>query len=398
MSNINTLVEKRNQLMSEAQRFALEGNMTEERKATFNKFLADAEALETLIAREQEARVSPATAREITNPLAPDAKSELRDALTAYAKTGEKRSITTTGLPSGSINGGLLIPQTIDSKLFNLEKMPGQLLSVVRVLKTDTGNQIKVASVDDTANLFSVVGESVQVTPDQNDPSIYGQFSQTDVMQSGLITVSRAEIQDANWSIDNLLDGLVATRWARSLEKFIVTGNGSGNNIVALAPAVVSTTTASATAPSFSDYSQLYAQLEPAYQVNGVFAMNSATKAETMSITDSYGRPIFLVGGSGQSSVQGGGFDSIFGKRVVYNQYLPSYAAGTAGQNAVLFGDFAAQYTMRVVTGSYELLRLNERFADQGLVGFIAYGRAGSYNNFNGNSNAKPVIALTSHS
>jgi HK97 family phage major capsid protein len=136
--------------------------------------------------------------------------------------------------------------------------------------------------------------------------------------------------------------------------------------------------------------------LDPAWENNAVFAMNSATRGAAMTIVNSQGAPIFLVGGAGNASTQGGGFDSILGHRVVYNQYIANYSAGGTSP-AVLYGDFESAHTLRIVSGSFELLHLQERYAELGMYGVIAYGRAGAYANYSGISAAKPVIALTQH-
>jgi HK97 family phage major capsid protein len=63
--------------------------------------------------------------------------------------------------------------------------------------------------------------------------------------------------------------------------------------------------------------------------------------------------------------------DMLFGKPIYVNNDMASSIATT--NKTVLFGDFD-QYVVRV-NGGLEFLRLNERYADELVVGFIAYKR-----------------------
>jgi HK97 family phage major capsid protein len=63
--------------------------------------------------------------------------------------------------------------------------------------------------------------------------------------------------------------------------------------------------------------------------------------------------------------------DMLFGNPIYVNNDMASSIATT--NKTVLFGDFD-QYVVRV-NGGLEFLRLNERYADELVVGFIAYKR-----------------------
>jgi HK97 family phage major capsid protein len=104
-----------------------------------------------------------------------------------------------------------------------------------------------------------------------------------------------------------------------------------------------------------------------------------------MGVVDTLGRPLF------QPSPNAGAFDTLLGRPVVLNQYQPSIAATN---KAVLFGDFSSGYTFRQVQGDLSILRLNERYADTGEVGFIGYARIGG---FATNAGTHPIVALQQH-
>ncbi|HZL51590.1 MAG TPA: phage major capsid protein [Terracidiphilus sp.] len=125
--------------------------------------------------------------------------------------------------------------------------------------------------------------------------------------------------------------------------------------------------------------------LDPAYIDNSSWVFNSTTRAALMGVVDSLGRPLF------QPSPNAGAFDMLLGRPVVLNQYQPN---ATAGLKAVLFGDFSSGYTFRQVQGDLSILRLNERYADTGEVGFIGYARIGG---FSTDAGTHPIVALQQH-
>ena len=83
-----------------------------------------------------------------------------------------------------------------------------------------------------------------------------------------------------------------------------------------------------------------------------------------------------LKGGDGQYLWQGalstGLPDSLLGKPVYYSESMP---AATTGLKSVLFGDFSAYRIME--RPGIAVQRLDELYAESGLVGFRAFVRVG---------------------
>ena len=92
---------------------------------------------------------------------------------------------------------------------------------------------------------------------------------------------------------------------------------------------------------SYVDFATAIGTLEPAYQTNSVWAMNTATVGTVIGLTDTAGRPLFLPGfGDGSLGFVG----SILGRPVKLVTQLPNVATGNV---QVLFGDFSEAYTFR---------------------------------------------------
>jgi HK97 family phage major capsid protein len=85
-----------------------------------------------------------------------------------------------------------------------------------------------------------------------------------------------------------------------------------------------------------------------------------------LGIVDTLGRPLFVP------SVNTDSLESILGRPVVISQYHPNLASTVVG--VVQFGSLTDGYVLRTA-GDVSILRLNERYADTGEVGFIGYHR-----------------------
>lgn len=196
---------------------------------------------------------------------------------------------------------------------------------------------------------------------------------------------SLAELQDSAFDLDQFIRDAFGKRYWRGVTSMISAGSSSGNVQSIVTSATVGATSAAPTAISYGDFVSIYGALDPAYIDNASWVFNSTTRAALMGVVDSLGRPLF------QPSPNAGAFDMLLGRPVVLNQYQPSIAATN---KAVLFGDFSSGYTFRQVQGDLSILRLNERYADTGEVGFIGYARIGG---FSTDAGTHPIVALVQH-
>jgi HK97 family phage major capsid protein len=92
--------------------------------------------------------------------------------------------------------------------------------------------------------------------------------------------------------------------------------------------------------------------------------VHDQTRALLESTLDKYGRPLFVP------NPQTGRLETLYGYPIYINNDLPTVALNA---KSVLFGRLD-KYTVRKVRG-LSVLRLVERFADYGQVGFIGFAR-----------------------
>jgi HK97 family phage major capsid protein len=174
-------------------------------------------------------------------------------------------------------------------------------------------------------------------------------------------------------------------RIARGLSNLLVTGSTSGNFQSIITTATAGVTSAAPTTLGYEDFVGLYSKLDPAYVGNASWVMNSSTRGLLLGVLDGFGRPLFVP------SVNTDSLSTILGPPVVISQYHPNVAAGVVG--AVQFGSLTDAFILRTA-GDVSILRLNERYADTGEVGFIGYHRNSG---FATNAGTNPLLNLTQH-
>jgi HK97 family phage major capsid protein len=387
---IKDLKDNRNKLLTQAQAILLDTPDAEKRTSAM-KMLADADALETDVTAlesiakrelEERSRTAPVRAAIGETAVTTDAekgKAEKR-AFETYIKTGhidrshlvETRDITTT-------TGAYMVPQQFDDVLHTAMLNYGTVLNDITQKKSDTGAPMKYATVDDVTTFLTVVGEDSTVS--EVDPAtMTGAIISTDFMTTSAVLVTFAQLQDSAFSVDEFIGQIFARRYYAGLSKMVTNGNSS--NIGSLkTSAYVGHTTASATAISWSDVAATFSALDIAYSPTAIWSMNQTTRGALLATVDSLGRPLYIPAATSAS------FDTLLGKRVSINPFLDN---PTAGLFPILYGAME-NYLLINVNPGLSILRLNERYADKGCVGYIGYTRNGGTLV---NAGTNPIISM----
>jgi HK97 family phage major capsid protein len=393
MATLNELRTNRTKLLLDAQKIVTKPNVTKEERAQAQAMLADVDLLEQDIAIEERVAKAQAEERSTGRPpraqpgegiVTDESRAAEKRAFVEYLKFGkrdtnvlrESRDLTTG-------NTAVVIAQDFMGTIIEAQKAWGALTTAVGQKKTKNGEPLKVAEVNDVAQVSTVIGETVTVT--EADPTFSGFINNVDFLTTGLIKISLAELEDSYFDLDSWIRTAFGKRIARGLSNLIVTGSSSGNFQSIITTASTGVTSAAPTTLGYEDFVGLYAKLDPAYVQSASYVMNSTTRGLILGITDTLGRPLFVP------SVNTDTLDKILGRDVVISQYHPNVGAGIVG--AVQFGSLTDAYVLRTA-GDVSILRLNERFADAGEVGFIGYHRNSG---FATNAGTNPLLNLTQH-
>jgi HK97 family phage major capsid protein len=125
---------------------------------------------------------------------------------------------------------------------------------------------------------------------------------------------------------------------------------------------------AAATSIGSADLIALEHSVDPAYRSRARYMLSDGALKSIKQVLDKYGRPLW------QPSLVAGTPATINGYAYTINQSMDNTV--TATKNSVLFGDFSKFVIRRV--RDMQVLRLDERYADYGQVGFIAFSRVDS--------------------
>ena len=153
-------------------------------------------------------------------------------------------------------------------------------------------------------------------------------------------------------------------RIGRILNTHLTTGSGSSQPNGLVTGATSGVTAASGTAVTYGELIDLKHSVDPAYRGNATWMFSDATLAALKKLVDGDSRPLWNPG------IANGEPDRLDGDRYVVNNDVLDMASSA---KAIIYGDLS-KYVIRDVAGM-TLLRLNERYADVGQVGFIAFSR-----------------------
>lgn len=351
---------------------------------TFRKAEADERAIgETLQrlevvaeAERREAEVFAAKSRTSTAAAAstsPD--EEYRSAFDAFYRAQrltpeqlnmlEKRG-TSTQVVGTTTLGGYLVPP---GYLYEIERKMASysgILQAASVFYTDMGNTITMPTEDDTSTSAVLIAEAGAFTIQD---LTFGQI-QFDAYKYGTAAkVSYELMQDAGFDVGAEITNSFSSRFGRKLNTDCTTGDGSGKPNGVVTASTLGKTAASASAITFNEMLDLLHSVDPAYRdaPNCGFMMHDNVLAALKKIQLGTGdvTPLWMP------SVREGEPDKILGKRYWINQGMASSIA--TATKVVLFGDFS-KYRIRIVK-DMTVVRLNELYAANGLVGYQAYMR-----------------------
>ena len=322
--------------------------------------------LEAFAARKAEFENTPAVAEVKTS------KQSRSDVFNKYLRYGmqelnrEERYLLRGTNPQTTSDsaGGYTIPEGWTGELDWAKQFIGEVESVARVFSTATGNTLPIPKVNDTAVDAALQTEGSATTVAD---MTFGNTDLSAYTYSTLVKVSKQLLQDEEVNLIGYLTELLGQRIARATNAALTTGDGSSKPNGIITAATVGKTAASATAITHEELIDLYYSVDPAYRMGNscYYMMNDAVHAAVrklgLTAAENFNPITFASDGT----------MFILGKEVKINQDMAS--AISTGNKTILFGDFSG-YAVRVA-GGINVLRMDERYADELNVGFIAYKR-----------------------
>lgn len=281
----------------------------------------------------------------------------------------EQRGTATLVAGTGSL-GGYSVPTTLVEKIEKALLYFNPLRQVSKVLRTETGETLNIPFNDDTSNKGELLAEGSAVTVLDTSFSQIALGAYT--MNSKVLKLSWQLLEDNAVDLESYVGDLLGERLGRIMADYCATGTGSSQP-AGVASASAGKTTASATAITAAEILDLIHSVDFAYRQSpgAALMMHDSVWLYVRKLLDGQNRPLFTDGTRTDKAFS----PTVYGFPVIINNSLNS--AITTGLKTMVFGDFSNYFLIRDVA-NIRLQRLDELYAANGAVGFMAWARTDS--------------------
>ena len=257
--------------------------------------------------------------------------------------------------------GGYLVPDEFEHTLVEALEEENFFRSIATVIRTSSGDRkIPVVATKGTASWIDEEG----AYPESDDS--FGQVSIGAYKVATMLKVSDELLNDSVFDLEAYISKEFGRRIGAKEEEAFFTGDGKGKptGIFHAAGGASEGVTTAAANITFDDVMDLYYAVKSPYRKKAVWVLNDTTVKALRKLKDNNGNYIW------QPSVQAGQPDMILNRPYHTSAYVPEVAAGA---KVMAFGDFSYYWIADRQGRSFK--RLNELFAANGQVGFLASQR-----------------------
>lgn len=391
MSKITELRQKRAGLFEQAKAILAKGDtMSAEDKSAYDGLMGEIDALKDQVDRleradQLEAEMAASIERKaeadgVSVDESADRKAKEEQAFTNFLRVGmadlsqDDRAIMQARFKrdpqaaqsTSTTSGGYLVPEGFYNTLTEAMLQVNGVRPAATVLRTATGNDLPMPTVNETTIKGAILSEN------SNTSEQAVTFGQTTLgaykYTSKIVLVSLELLQDSAFDLNAWIAGALGKRIGRITADHFTTGTGSGqpNGIVTAATLGKTGASGQTTSIIYADLVDLMHSVDPEYRnLPGCAWMMPDTMLKALrKLVDGESRPLW------QPGLVAGEPDTILGKPYFINQ---SMATPAASAKSLLFGNLQSYFIRDVM--DVMVLRLVERYAEYGQVGFLAFSR-----------------------
>jgi len=302
------------------------------------------------------------------NANAPRSIQELRDTaeqvLQAEYRATTYQTLTTTA-------GGYAIANEAMQNLEVALLSYGGVRQVAKVIRTETGATLPWPLLDDTGNKSAIlaINTAADIASLTFGQATLGAFKYT----TKRVMVPIELMQDAAINLPQVIGEAFGIRIARGTnEHFTVGVTTDIQPAGCVTQSIAGSTGSDVNTVTYAELVTLMHSVDPLYRASPscYWMFNDNTLSRLRKLVDGDSRPLWQAGVSEDQP------DKILGKPYVLNPNMATIASATTGTGAVkaiLFGAFD-RYIIRDVRDVI-FLRLDERYAEMGMVAFLAFHR-----------------------
>lgn len=370
---VQELIEKRAKVWETAKNFVdthedKNGNLSAEDKETYSRMEAEIEELTNSIERQQRAE---RREQELSKPVnSPITGKPYKDEPQGEVKTGrasdEYKKAMLTALRSNfrqvsnvlqegvDADGGYLVPEEYDHRLIDVLTEENIMRGIATKITTSGEHKINIAATKPAAAWIEE-GEALSF----GDATFEQKILDAHKLHVA-IKITEELLYDNAFGLENYIITEFGKALANAEEDAFLNGDGVGKptGIFDKTKGGESIGTLSAALKS-DDILDLIYKLKRPYRKNASFIMNDATLAQIRKLKDNNGQYLW------QPSYQANEPDKILGYNIRTSAFAPT--------DAIAFGDY--KYYNIGDRGSRSFKQLNELFAGNGMIGYVAKER-----------------------
>lgn len=370
---VQELIEKRAKVWETAKNFVdthedKNGNLSAEDKETYSRMEAEIEELTNSIERQQRAE---RREQELSKPVnSPITGKPYKEEPQGEVKTGrasdEYKKAMLTALRSNfrqvsnvlqegvDADGGYLVPEEYDHRLIDVLTEENIMRGIATKITTSGEHKINIAATKPAAAWIEE-GEALSFGDATFDQKILDAHK-----LHVAIKITEELLYDNAFGLENYIITEFGKALANAEEDAFLNGDGIGKptGIFDKTKGGESIGTLTAALKS-DDILDLIYKLKRPYRKNASFIMNDATMAQIRKLKDNNGQYLW------QPSYQANEPDKILGYNIRTSAFAPT--------DAIAFGDY--KYYNIGDRGSRSFKQLNELFAGNGMIGYVAKER-----------------------
>ena len=257
--------------------------------------------------------------------------------------------------------GGYLVPDEFEKKLISALEEENVFRPLATKIQTSHGDR-KIPVITQKGEACWMEEEEAYTLSDD----AFGQIALSAYKVGTAIKISEELLNDSVFDLPSYIAKEFARRIGTKEEEAFLIGDGIGKPTGIFSETgggQVGATTAGANI-TFDDMLELFYSLKSPYRKKAVWVLNEQTVKALRKVKDNNGQYIW------QPSISAGVPDTILNRPYVTSVFAPT---PEAGNKAIAFGDFS--YYWIADRQGRSLKRLNELFAMNGQVGFLASQR-----------------------
>lgn len=255
--------------------------------------------------------------------------------------------------------GGYLVPEQWQARIIEALPQENIMRQLCRVSSTSTVTNVPVVTSEGAAAWTAEAGAYGETD------DVFGTFQIDAHKATRIIKVSEELLADNTYNLESHLARSFARSFGRLEETAFVVGTGSGQPTGFTGSATVGVTTAAADAITSDELLTHYHKLRGVYRDRAVWLMHDNTALVIRKLKNAVSGDYMW-----QPGLQAGQPDRLLGRPVFTSAAMPEIAAT---KKVIAFGDFS--YYGIWDRGARSFMRLNELYAANGQVGFLAMER-----------------------